>query len=310
MCCDSRPYAGAQDLQELAAFLLSMREAAGHACWHIGDLTWRFFLHSLRYDLGQTVRLWRDAENELQAFAVITPPPAAGTLAFDMQVHPRARGQGLEGQILDWIESFGAPRLITDTGVYESDTSQIAALNARGLASTGDDALLLLRPLAGLIPEPALPPGFCLRAVAGPGEAEQRAAAHQDAFHPSRIDTQAYLRLMVTPGYHAAWDLVAVAPGPTFAAFCTVWLDAVHGVGEFEPVGTRSAFRRQGLARAVLLEGLRRLQECGAESAVVGPIAAGDAAAHALYRDAGFLPVHRLRAFRLAGGPSLMALTG
>jgi ribosomal protein S18 acetylase RimI-like enzyme len=296
----ARQYQGQADTELLRSFLISMRAGAGPACWHSGDLVWRFFLHALGHDLQQTVRLWLDGRGQVQAFAIVTPRSRAGNLLFDLQVHPRARGQGLPEQALDWIESQAAattpaPRLLcTDTGVYDVDAGQAAALRARGFAPTGDEGLLLERSLRGQIPQPEPPAGFRLRPVSGPGEGSRRAEAHRDAFASSRVTGEAYLRLMHTPGYAADWDLLAEAPDGSVAAFAMVWPDAANGTGEFEPVGTRPAFRRRGLARALLLEGMRRLAAAGASSAVVGPIDTGDRAALELYRSAGFEAVHRL----------------
>jgi mycothiol synthase len=298
----ARGYRGAEDAERLRSFLVSMRAVVGHACWHSGDLVWRFFLHSLGHHLQETVRLWFNARDGLQAFAIVTPRSRAGNLLFDVQAHPQA-GPGLHDEILSWIESLAAASLSasrllgTDTGVYDADVGQRAALGVRGFRATGDQALLLARSLRAPIPPPCLPAGFRLRSLAGPQEAAARAGAHRDAFHSSRISDEAYLRLMASPGYDAAWDLVAEAPDGTLAAFCLAWLDGANGTGEFEPVGTRPAFRRLGLARALLLEGLGRLAEAGAGAAVVGPIDAADGPALALYRSAGFEPAHRLATY-------------
>lgn len=298
----ARGYRGAEDAELLSTFLLSMRATAGHACWHSGDLTWRFFLHSLAHDLGETVRLWLDARGQLQAFAIVTPRSRGGNLLFDVQVRPHAR-QGLHDEILSWIESRAAaspaaPRLLcTDTGVYDVDGEQRDALQVRGFRPTGEEALLLARSLSTAILPPSVPAGFRLRPTAGLQEAADRAEAHRDAFQSSRISHEAYLRLMANPGYAAAWDLVAEAPDGSLAAFCLVWPDDDNRVGEFEPVGTRPAFRRQGLARALLSEGLGHLAWAGAREAVVGPIDAADESALALYRSAGFQPAHRLATY-------------
>ncbi len=299
----ARPYHGAQDAALLRSFLVSMRARAGNACWHSGDLVWRFFLHSLGHELGDTVRLWFDGLGRLQAFAIVTPRSRSGNLLFDMQVHPQAGSRTLLEQVLDWVESQAettgpGPRLLsTDTGVYDTDIEQMVALRDRGFRPTGGEGLLLVRSLQEAIPAPSLPAGFRLRPVAGPQEAGPRAAAHRDAFDSSRVTGEAYLRLMSTAGYAAEWDLVAEAPDGCLAAFCLGWLDAASRSGEFEPVGTRSAFRRLGLARALLLAGLRRLAEAGAAGVVVGPIDTAEEAALELYRSAGFEPAHRLRTF-------------
>ncbi|MBV8067501.1 MAG: GNAT family N-acetyltransferase [Candidatus Eremiobacteraeota bacterium] len=87
--------------------------------------------------------------------------------------------------------------------------------------------------------------------------------------------------------YEPFLDLVAVDGSDEVAAFCSAWLDRTNRVGLFEPVGTRDQYRRMGLARALMSEGLQRLQQLGATSAVVR--ARNDnAAAIACYQNLGF----------------------
>ena len=66
-------------------------------------------------------------------------------------------------------------------------------------------------------------------------------------------------------------DLVAMAPDRTFAACCLFWLDEENAVGQIEPVGTHPDYRRRGLGRALIEEGLRRLRALGATTAYVRP---------------------------------------
>lgn len=54
------------------------------------------------------------------------------------------------------------------------------------------------------IPEASLPPGWVMRPVAGRSEAGPCVEAHRDAFHPSRLTVEDYLRLMDTVGC-ATW---------------------------------------------------------------------------------------------------------
>jgi len=306
MAFSSRPYQGPADTQRMADLLVSMRTGGSHSCWHVGDLVWRLFLQSLRHDLGQTFRLWDEPGGNLAGFAVWTPSRyRPEVVSFELQIHYRLRGRGLEEEILDWVEAqrlqSGASRLVTDVGVYEDDQGQIATLERRGFRRTGNDGVVFVYPLNELIAEPLIPSGFVARPVAGEHEAGLRAAAHRDAFDSTRVTDEAYLRLMRTPGYDRDLDVVIAAPDGTIAAFCLGWLDPANRVGEFEPVGTRHAFRRQKLGQAAALAGLRRMRARGAEIVVVGPVDAAEDGAMRLYQSVGFRPICRAYGYSKEG---------
>lgn len=59
---------------------------------------------------------------------------------------------------------------------------------------------------------------------------------------------------------------MAIAPDGAIAAFCTIWFDDVTRSAYFEPVATVPAHRRRGLGKALMTEGLRRLQRVGGYS--------------------------------------------
>ena len=66
------------------------------------------------------------------------------------------------------------------------------------------------------------------------------------------------------------------------AARATIWFDEVNLVGLFEPVETDEGFRRRGLARAVMTEGLHRMRAAGMRTAMVEHDITNAAAAAAL----------------------------
>jgi mycothiol synthase len=148
------------------------------------------------------------------------------------------------------------------------------------------------RSLSEPIPAATPPPGVTVRHVGAEDEWAERVATHREVWHPSKVTLEAYRRLRASPGYIPALDLVAATPDGTFASYCICWLDPVNRTGEFEPVGTRPAFRRQGLGGAVIGEGLRRLKAHGASEAIVYT-PHSNAAAVALYESAGFRIVGR-----------------
>jgi ribosomal protein S18 acetylase RimI-like enzyme len=128
----------------------------------------------------------------------------------------------------------------------------------------------------------AMPPaGFVVRSLSGDEDAAERVA------HLPDVTAERYRAFMRAPGYDRDLDLSAEAPDGRFGAYCICWMDPINGVGEFEPVATRPGFRRRGLARAVMLEGLRRMEERGARMALV--FFKGDnAPARRLYESVGF----------------------
>ena len=74
--------------------------------------------------------------------------------------------------------------------------------------------------------------------------------------------------------------LVAVDPNGDFAALCTVRMDSVSRMAELEPVGTHPNYRKLGLAKSVVCEGLLRLQKHHPSSVCM----LGAAATHAANR--------------------------
>jgi ribosomal protein S18 acetylase RimI-like enzyme len=138
-----------------------------------------------------------------------------------------------------------------------------------------------------------VPDGYAIRSVAGPEDLVPRVEVQRSAFYPSKMTEARYARMMsVAPTYRPEFDIVAVAPDGTFAAFVLCWYDEESRVGLLEPVGTHADHRRLGLAAAVCNEGLRKLRAIGAERASVLSNGDNDASL-GLYRSLGFVEVMR-----------------
>ena len=153
----------------------------------------------------------------------------------------------------------------------------------------------MLRGLDEPIPEPVVPTRCQVRALAEAGEISQRAAAQREVWQPwtvGNVSDDDYTRFMRLPGYVRDLDVVAVAPDGVIAAYVNGWIDPVNRIGDFGPVGARPAYRRQGLTRAVLLEGLRRMQAHGTDRVCVST-GVSNAPALRLYESIGFRVVNR-----------------
>jgi mycothiol synthase len=283
----TRPYAGEQDLKRMRAFLMETPTVGSHM--HVGDLVWRLYLISINHTLAENVRLY-EREGRPLGFAIFDPR--------DVSIHwqlalPEA---ACADEVLGWAIARYAQlgclmgRLIA--GALHDDAPAIALLQRHGFRRAKDDYVLNVLDLTTAA-IPALPTsGYTVRCLAGEQEHAARAAAHREVFHPSSVTEESYLRLMRLPGYERELDLVAVTPEGDIGAFCMIWVDPLRRVGEFEPVGTREAYRRRGMASAVLREGLRRMQARGCNTAIV--CTDGDnAGGQALYESVGFRPVQR-----------------
>lgn len=128
------------------------------------------------------------------------------------------------------------------------------------------------------IPDIPVPIGYTVRAVGDGLELVERCYASGLAFHPNDIqyalknreDVSWYRNIQTAPLYRRDLDLVAVASSGEIASFTTIWFDDVTRSAYFEPVATVPAHQQRGLAKVVMLEGLRRLKRMGALVASVG----------------------------------------
>jgi mycothiol synthase len=262
---------------------------------HVGLLAWDFFMVACHLDPQRHIRLWRDARGKLVGYAILGEDPL-----LDWQVLPEHQWQGIEEEALAWAEGLLAELRREDparwsaplvAGARQDDAARLAFLEAKGFHYRGEFAEVdMIRSLARAIPEPVVPEGFLIRGVLGEEEAGERAAAEREVWLPATvgdIDGDDYALLMRLPGYAPGLDVVAVAPDGTIAAYVNCWPDLVNRIGDLGPVGCRPGYRRRGLTRAVLLEGMRRLRGIDMHRVCVST-GEKNAAARALYESVGF----------------------
>jgi ribosomal protein S18 acetylase RimI-like enzyme len=196
--------------------------------------------------------------------------------SFDFQVLPEYEWSGIETEAMVWAETRLTELRKRDaqrwsgnfaSGARQDNAKRIAFLEQHGFRYRGEFAEVnMLRSLDEPIPEAALPTGCQVRAIAEVGETSTRAAAEREVWFPwpvGNISDDDYARLMRMPGYHRDLDVVAVTPDGVIAAYVNGWIDPVNRIGDFGPVGALPAYRRQGLTRATLLGGLRRMKARG-----------------------------------------------
>jgi predicted N-acetyltransferase YhbS len=160
--------------------------------------------------------------------------------------------------------------------IYDYDEALISAVRARGYEKKEDYKLWdSVFAVSGDIPKPKLPPGYQLRSMADNGsDIDLRRKAFGVGFNhpepkdwPSRLS---YEGLQQAPDYRPYLDIYVVAPDGEYVSFCIAWWDDKNKIASLEPVGTAPEHRRKGVARAAVLEAIRRVTAVGAQRIFVG----------------------------------------
>lgn len=89
-------------------------------------------------------------------------------------------------------------------------------------------------------------------------------------FQPSEEKRLMGIAEMHRPNVDLNLKVAVVAPDGNFASYCGMWYDPEAGYAVIEPVATDPAYRKMGLGKAAVLEGIRRVGELGAKLALVG----------------------------------------
>ena len=77
-------------------------------------------------------------------------------------------------------------------------------------------------------------------------------------------------KMQSAPNFRKDLTIVVEAPDGNFVSFCGMWYEASNKIAYVEPVATDPDYRRMGLGKAAVLEGIRRCGELGATDAFVG----------------------------------------
>jgi len=275
-----------------------IRAAGPCGYFHVGDL--QHWLQGLpaRGPVSEAVRIWDDGAGPLaialcglfgEAFQVLVAPHLRGTPTEDaFLLAAEARTRRL-------LRAGGDAETVPNIDVYACDQVRRARLERLGFERYRVWGYLAERDLQAL-PECGPPAGYRL-ILATAEQGEDLARVRREAFGEAWPPGQYRRHVLEGPGADQTRDVAAVDARGEITALATIHLDRVTGVGLFEPVATRPAFQRRGLARAVLAYGLQIMAEHGLTTACVG-YDATNAAAGALYAGLGFAVAHETLGYR------------
>jgi GNAT superfamily N-acetyltransferase len=170
-----------------------------------------------------------------------------------------------------------------------SHTQRQELLKELGYENLGNYGHNRIRPVDLDVPDYHLPDGYSIKHADVAVEFDKYHEVIGSVFsHCGKYMTEKMAKIYSEASfYHDGMDLVVVAPDGNFAAFTTIRIDPVSGITEFEPVGTHPDHRKLGLAKSIILEGLKRLEK-HTPSFVCIPEAADNEGATKLYDSLGF----------------------
>lgn len=263
-------------------------------------------------------RVVRTLTNRLAAFLriFINPHPKDENSAFLWdEFAPDARGQGLEGEALDWMERRATARLaavareqnaqelprLIRAGILETEPAKLTLYRERGYSHVRS-FFKMTRDLGAPVPDVSLPDGLRLVSYDPALDEPLRAAlneafsdhwGHQDVsleeWQPFIIGTSTVRRdltLIVLDGEEVAAFSInhEKPPAPDHPDMKLGWI---------ESLGTRRAWRKRGLASALLSETMRRYRAEGFRSIGLGVDAENPTGALGLYERVGFRAARR-----------------
>jgi mycothiol synthase len=289
-----RPYQTEDDFWRMREFLRQVFLLNGRLerSWHVARLDyarWHTCLNCAHVQLEDVAFLW-EADGQMVAFLM----PDGGPGEAHLSVHPDLRTRELEEEMLDVAEEHlaairpdGSRKLFV--WAPEQDSLRQELLRRRAYTKDNWPETQWRRCLDTPIPDVPTAPGYTIRPLGDGLELLERCYASGLGFHDgditiatqNRDDPTWYRNIQKAPLYRRDLDLVAIAPDGSIAAFCTIWFDDATRSACFEPVATIPVHRRKGLAKAVMTEGLCRLQQMGATTAFVSGMSS---TANALYR--------------------------
>jgi GNAT superfamily N-acetyltransferase len=283
----TKTYIHDRDYERVGRFLIDRYDPTGkHVNWL--QPRWEymhFHPYIRRMDLA-CIGLW---EEDGEIVAAVHPEHSMGTAYF--QVHP-AHGNLKRDMLIHAEEHIAVVREDRKSlGIYINDRDDDFAAMARGMGYEKTDQSEPMSHYAISSPphEVPLPQGFRFNSLAVNNDLVKlnrllfRGFNHGEESPDDGIEERRFMQS--APNYRKDINIVVEAPRGDFAAYCGMWYEPIRRVAYVEPVCTDPDYRRMGLGRAVVQEGIRRCGRKGAGVAYVG-------AAWSFYESVGFVQIY------------------
>ncbi len=270
-----RRYSGSDaDFQRIGALLKETYHPGGwYPNWR--QTRWEYALYHPYFETSAQSRIgmW---EEEGRLVGVATYELRLGEAYF----HLRPGYHSLKGEMLTYAEEElsktgeGGRRTLR-IEINERDVAFEAIAGARGYVKQADHPQWNSRfVIPDSFPAIEVPEGFTLRSLAEGNDLRKvNRVMHRGFNHPGEApeaDIPGRERMQSAPGFRRDLFIIVESPDGEYVAFAGLWYDPVTRAADVEPVATDPDYRRIGLGRAAVLEGIRRCRDLGATEAWVG----------------------------------------
>lgn len=128
--------------------------------------------------------------------------------------------------------------------------------------------------ITDIIPEVVLPEGYRIKSLQEDNDLYKVNRVLWRGFDHTGEAPEEYVesrkRMQAAPNYRKDLNIVVEAPNGEFVAYCGMWYVPSNRVAYVEPAATDPQYRRMGLGKAAVLEGIRRCADLGATVVIVG----------------------------------------
>ncbi len=267
-----RNYQHPEDYQKVSHFLIENYQPA-NADGNWLEPTWEY-MHghpALEHPFLDRIGIWEEAG---QIVAVVNYETDLGEAFFQF----RPGYETLRTEMLDYAEAH----LPAEDGrlqafVNDTDPAFSALVKERGYRHQpqGDRPLTRFA-IPESFPPISLPKGFRLLSLAEEPDWAKvhrvmyRGFNHGDVDRVTPEDMEMRQKMFDTVTADLSLKIVVAAPEGAFVSICGMFYHPQGRYGYVEPVATDPDFRRMGLGKAAVMEGIRRCAQRGAVEAFVG----------------------------------------
>jgi GNAT superfamily N-acetyltransferase len=287
-----RSYNHGEDYQRVGDFLIAHHEP-GNRDGNWIEPAWEYMHFHPALDPSNMSRfgIWEDGEKIL---GVVHYESHLGEAFF--QFHPAYRH--LHRVMLEYAESNLTGISKKDRRKYlcvyvnDTDVDFLSLVRERGYTRDNEsDRPMMKFDIPNPFPQITLPEGFRLTSLAEDCNWAKvhrvlwRGFDHGDDVPMNEEELESRGKMFDTPKARRDLKVAVEAPDGNFVAFCGMFYEPTKRFAYVEPVAIDPDYRRMGLGKAAMLEGIRRCSALGATVAFVGndlPI----------YRSAGFKKVY------------------